>query len=254
MSNRYIDLSHAHQLREPCAFFMVNALLKARMALQLESNYPHFDEDVNVYLADLMTSLSEPSRLLKRSPLIRAYDHEIAALANGSSLPRFRAEVYQANADALLIRFAIFDEGAGTTCPGRFFDFTLRQQLGRARMYYAFAADILSALNRSSSGIPEILQKLSGALEKYARILRHACREYLHLQPRIHEGDFFHLMRHVDAIGRRGEIAQKRDEFLDLYSSYLKEEEPNTQLKEELNQVITDLASLDPEFEGNPVL
>ncbi len=253
MSDRYIDLSHAQRTKEPSAFFMVNALLKARMALQLESNYPHFDEDVNVYLADLMTSLSEPERILKKSRLVRAYDHEIASLIRKSAVPRFHGEVYQANADALLVRFAIFDEGAGTVRPGRFYDFTPRQQLGRARMYYTFAANIYASLARSSAGIPEILQKLSGSLEKYARILRHACREYLHLRPQIHEGDFFHLMRHVDAIGRRGEIAQKRDEFLDLYSSYIKVEQPSEQLTRELNQVIADLASLDPEFEGSPV-
>lgn len=255
MSDNYVDLSHANRFKEPSSFFMVNALLKARLALKLESNTPHFDEDVNVYLADLMTSIANPLRVHKRAQRTRANDHEVAALASAAG-PRERAAIYQANAESILIRFAIFDEGAETSRTRAFYQLSPRQWLGRARMYFGFAADILRSLARGRGGIPDILIKVAQDLDKYALIMRHACREQLNLRPRIREGGFFHLMRHVNAIGRQGEIAEKRDSFLDLYSTYLHKEDSDNgilEVKSQLNQMITELADLDPEFRCTPI-
>ncbi len=252
MLDRYLDLSHARGVSEPTAFFMVNAILKSRLSLGIESNNPYFDEDVNVYLADLLVSLIDPRRVAARTELVRRHDSEIAALVSGATARR-RAEIYQANADSILIRFAVFDESAQTVRPLRYYELGPESWRGKARMYYMFAADLLDRLARGAGGVPEILRKLARDLDKYSLIVRHACREHLHLTPRIREGDMFHLMRHVNAIGNRGDIARKRDDFLDLYSLYLRSGDGTPDVKDRLNSMISELTELDPEFQCAPL-
>ncbi len=253
MSDRYVDLNHPKGVKEPTSFFMVNALLKSRLTLGLESNSPYFDEDVNVYLADLMVSLVDPERIDARAELVRGCDTEVAALAESGG-DRHRAATYQANADSIVVRLAIFDEGARTVRPLRYYEHGPDYWVGRARMYYMFAADMLRRLARRDAGVAEIVGKLAQDLDKYTRIVRHACREHLGLTPRLREGDLFHLMRHVNAIGHRGDIARKRDDFLDLYSLYLRTDGGAPGVKSRLNSLISELTELDPEFQCAPIL
>ncbi|MAE71986.1 MAG: hypothetical protein CME06_16155 [Gemmatimonadetes bacterium] len=253
MRDRYVDLNHPQGVREPTSFFMVNALLKSRLTLGLESNSPYFDEDVNVYLADLMVSFVDPERVRARSELVRESDREVAAVTEDCG-ERRKATIYQANADSIVARFAIFDEGAGTVRPLRYYEHRPDYWVGRARMYYMFAADLLRRLARRDAGVAEILGKLAQDLDKYARIVRHACREHLGLTPRLREGDLFHLMRHVNAIGNQGSIARKRDDFLDLYSLYLQSDGGAPGVKSRLNSLISELTELDPEFQCAPIL
>ncbi len=248
MTHPYSDLEHPGRPQEPSGFFMVNALLRARIELNLESNDPVFDEDVNIYLADLLSSLLSPDRTMRREVFYRRTDSAVAAAAEGQAA-RVRSSVYQSNAEARFIQNAIFDSGGHYDRSRRWYEPTRKHALGQARMYYQYASNVLRSLGARDQAHADIFEKMSTQLYKYTHIVRHACREDLGLIRGISAGTMFHLWRKVVAVGARADIEQKRNDFLDLYAEYLHGPNRRPLLKARLNSVIEELTELDPEFQ-----
>ena len=250
MNDYFYEIDRPNRQPEPANFFFVNAFLKSRIALGLESNKPYFDEDVNVYLGGLLTGLIRDDRNLARFANLR--DTEVAAICEGQGA-RSRFDTLRSTADAIILWHALFRVTTSGGRPPRFFDESMAARIGRARMYYQAAADIGERLPGHPSSLAEILAKLALDLDKYVFILRHAGTEHLALRRRMTPGELYHLWRDVDVFARREEIPDMRDRFLDLYGRYLQDSAPTSDMLEEINDLIGELSLIDPQFEFAPI-
>jgi hypothetical protein len=94
--------------------------------------------------------------------------------------------------------------------------------MGRGKAYYHFAYTYSQSAFKKSTGITEILEKLSKGFERYVEILSHMRGEYFNILDRLGNGEIYHLERSVDSTRATRELKSLQDEFLDVYSEYLR--------------------------------
>jgi hypothetical protein len=70
--------------------------------------------------------------------------------------------------------------------------------------------------------------------------------EYFNILERLSSGDVYHLERSIDRIESDRELRALQDEFLDLYSSYMKAKDP--ELREKLRELAKKIQRLDDSF------
>jgi hypothetical protein len=204
----------------PAYFFMIDHLLSSRRESGFPSNAVVFDEDVNVYLAALLTSYifggapSGPERIFP-------YDLPLFEAAARETDPRGRFCLYRANADHLLLQVGIFDNPRSRR-PGSasHMDITREAYIGRGKSYYRMAWASAAETFRRPTAIGDIMGKLSGGFERYVEILSVMRGEYLNMIPRLSDGELFHLGRDVFEEDRKREIAALYDGFLDAWSAW----------------------------------
>lgn len=243
-------MSYAYRIvggkeREQSLFFMLNALLQSRIDTGDETTD---DEDVNVYLASLLHDLVD--RAGAAEDHVSSYDADVARMADGKDL-RKRFQVYRSNADHALVGRALFDRpwldrGAGRT-------HTVRSDRLEARgsHYYAVAASIERKLKYGSSGVSEVLAKLSERFELYAGILAHVRSSHLKLFARLSRGETFHLERHAQTGAKAALIRHGRDQFLDAYGDWVASSSKTA--RQRVNRIGSALTKLDPDFRFDEV-
>ena len=62
---------------EPTSHFMMNCLMYSRLETNIPSNRDYFDEDVNVYLANLLTSFMHPQFHERSKKYLSRYDSSL---------------------------------------------------------------------------------------------------------------------------------------------------------------------------------
>jgi hypothetical protein len=248
-SYSYVDITRKDREKELSSFFMVNCFLKSRINLNMESNATYFDEDVNVYIAMLLDSAIHTNGL--NSPaLVSRYDSEIARKMECVQNTRDKYNIYKNNADSLLLSLGIFEDlGSIRGSKKPFYHIDRKTYIGRARVYYQFAAIYAERLFGKSSGICTVLRKLSYGFDKYLTLLQYMKKEYLNLQKGITRGEKYHLQKLMKSIECKDYITQRRDEFLDLYSLWLKTKKPTLIAK--MNSLLEELKEIDPEFHSD---
>jgi hypothetical protein len=70
--------------------------------------------------------------------------------------------------------------------------------------------------------------------------------EYFNILDRLSSGDVYHLERSLDRMESDKELKALQDEFLDLYSDYVKSKDPA--LKEQLRELARKIQKLDETF------
>ncbi len=170
-SDVHINLgSETRREIEPTFFFMLNCLLYSRLEKGYPSNQDFYDEDVNVYLANLLCSFMKPEYHKRSRPYLSPYDSTLFEKVANSTDARLKYTIYKTNADFLL-----------------------------------------------------------------------------HILARLSEGDVYHLERSVDPTRATRELSALRDEFLDLYSDYLRTMNP--ELRTRVEALAKKIHSLDDSFE-----
>ncbi len=233
---------------EPTFFFMMNCLLYSRLESGNPSNDAGYDEDVNVYLAHLLTSFMNPEYHERTKKYLSRYDSDLFEKIRLSDDVRLKYTIYKTNADFLLISTGIFKNPDGTR-PGskdKWLKNNEEAYMGRAKSYYQFAYSYSQSMFRKSAGITEVLEKLSNGFERYVEVLSHMRGEYFNILDRLGTGDVYHLERSVDSFTSDKELRKLQDEFLDLYSEYMREK--SDELYGQLIRLGKRIQEIDPSF------
>ncbi len=170
---------------EPTFFFMLNCLLYSRLEKGFPSNQDFYDEDVNVYLANLLCSFMKPEYHKRSRPYLSPYDSTLFEKVANSTDARLKYTIYKTNADFLLISIGIFNNAeARRPDTAQAYRSSEEAYMGRGKAYYHFAYTYSQSAFRKSTGIAEILEKLSKGFERYIEDLEpHARRVFQHPRP-----------------------------------------------------------------------
>lgn len=228
-------------------FFMMNALLHSRMEAGFPSNDDCFDEDVNVYLANLLASLAVPSRGADDGRGALSGDASLFEAAEAAAGTREKYELYRRSADALLVGLGVF-KNARSRRPDSAPHFALSDaaHIGRGKAYYAIARAYSAQIHRRNTAIGDVLGKLSDNFERYLGVLSLMGGEHLNIFKQLSPGELFHLENAERPARPSEELAARYDRFLDLYSMYLHEKSART--REALAAAAAEIRGMDPSF------
>lgn len=176
-------------------FFVIDALLRSRQAAGLETGSHRPDEDVNMYLCELLCRYAEDPTGGAPPGMIFPHETDLFDSVADQGEARDRYLAYRYNADHLLVSLGIFGnawlrtprEAAFPWAPGR------REAVGRGRWYYRRAATYAGRLEEGRRGLDELLGKIEVGFEEYLRILETMRGEYFHLIRGFSPGEWFHL-------------------------------------------------------------
>jgi hypothetical protein len=232
---------------EPTFYFMLNCLLYSRLETGNPSNRDYYDEDVNMYLTNLLCSFMKPEYHHRAKKYLSRYDANLFSKIERSSDVRLKYTIYKTNADFLLISIGIFrpptKDKLGVM---QLFRNSEEAQMGRGKTYYNFAYTYSQAMFKKTSGISEVLEKLSNGFERYVEILSHMRGEYFNILDRLSTGEIYHLERSIDDAQASKELKALQDRFLDKYSEYLRSRDPK--LREELDAMVRKIRRIDDSF------
>jgi hypothetical protein len=239
------DAPHEH---EPTFHFMMNCLLYSRLETDNPSNRDYYDEDVNVYLANLLTSFMNPRYHERSKKYLSRYDSSLFDKIQDSGDVRLKYTIYKTNADFLLISIGIFrnPNGRRPASQDALYGDDEEVYMGRAKAYYQFAYSYSQAVFRKATAVSDVLEKLSKGFEQYVQILSHMRGEYFNVLERLGSGQVYHLERSIDAMSADKELKLLQDKFLDLYSEYMKTKDPK--LESELRDLAKAIQRFDETF------
>ena len=227
--------------------YMMECFLRSRAESGNPSNVDYYEEDVNVYIVDLLCMLLDPVYFVQAQKYVADYDYEVFEKVRYSADVRLRYWVYKANADHLLVTLGVFGSaGGGDGAAARAEERSRRESIGRGKVYYGFARSYCSGLMEASKGLADVLGKLSVGFEKYVDILDHMRGEYLNIIDALSDGEMFHLQREIDQVREDEYVRKKYDELLDLYLEWKKT--GGRTLLVRLKAVSDELKALDPSF------
>jgi hypothetical protein len=221
-------------------------LLRSRIECRFESNTDRYDEDVNVYLVHLLSTLVA-------APGLGAHtadrDIDVFGQVRDSADPRFKSLVYRVNADHLLLTTSLFTRSPYEEKDGRR-DFVpdARGRIGRGKAYYHYASLFHERLRAGSPVVSRVLQLLSEDFERWVDVLFHMRGEYFHLFERMKEGHIMSLQDELfstpdgDVVG----LGVLRDEFLDAYWTW--SQHPDSASEAAVTAAAERLKAVDPNF------
>ncbi|MFA4947534.1 MAG: hypothetical protein WC674_03375 [Candidatus Krumholzibacteriia bacterium] len=249
VSTRYTPLHISRKpLPEEAYFFMINSLLHSRMEAGFPSNDICFDEDVNVYLASLLTSLIFPRSGDDGARGILPGDASLFEAAESAAGAREKYQIYRRSADSLLISLGIF-KNARLKRPDSVPHLAMSDaaHIGRGKSYYAIARAYAAQIHRRNTAVGDVLGKLSDNFERYLGVLSLMGGEHFNIFKQLSDGELFHLDSAPRPAEKSAELTIRYDRFLDLYSSYL--ENKSTRTKEALIEAVREIRAMDPSFE-----
>ncbi len=249
VSTRYSPL---HASRKPAPedayFFMMNCLLHSRMEAGFPSNDICFDEDVNVYLASLLTAIIYPRGGDDCARETVPGDAALFEAARAAAGTREKYRMYRRSADCILVSLGIF-KNARLKRPDSVPHLALPDaaHIGRGKSYYAIARAYDAQINRRNTAIGDVLGKLSDNFERYLGVLSLMGGQHLNIFKQLSDGELFHLESAPRPAEKSAELALRYDRFLDLYSSYLRGKSART--KKTLIEAAREIRAMDPLFE-----
>ena len=233
---------------EETYFYMMNCLLYSRMESGFPSNDEYLDEDVNVYLASLLTGTIHSGEEGSSTSYLALCDSSLFDSVRKIENPRTKYNIYKTNADRLIIALGIFGNPKLTRLNSApHMASSERSYIGRGKAYYSLAESYAVETYRKHTAIADVLGKLSRGFEKYVKVLFLVRSEYFDFRHRISEGELFHLEKSIDSVGQKEQLKKLYDEFLDLYSAY--GENKTTAAKRRIDKVCTQIQEIDPSFQ-----
>lgn len=249
MDHPYFDLSRPGERRERTTYFVLDSLLRSRIDCGFESNTGRYDEDVNVYLVELL------SGLVRFPGFASAPAHggvDVFEQVREVQDPRVKCRVYRTNADHLLVSTGLFVDTPYVSKEGRRdFEAGARDRIGRGKAYYRWAALFQERAPAGSRVFARILQLLSEDFERYVDVLFHMRGEYFHLYERFRDDRLASLTAPLPAPpeaadGTAEPVTDARDEFLDAYWAW--HQEPSAAARGRLEAAVARLREADPTF------
>jgi hypothetical protein len=245
---RYTELTARNRKVQPTYLFMLHCLLYSKVQTGLLANRDCYDDDVKVYLAQLLNSFINPQYVDRAKNSLLKYDTEVFQRLANSTDARLKYTIYKTSTDFLLVSIGIFDNPA--LILGKTRDKAQPSEeasIGRGKVYYHFAYTYSQQVHKKNPPISEVLEKLSLGFDRYARILSHLRGECFDIMKRLSKGEVYHLERTVDIEGKKELIKQKQNLLLDVYSEWKKTGDEHLQKK--LDRIAEEIRTLDPSFD-----
>ncbi|MFN8178162.1 MAG: hypothetical protein U0167_09540 [bacterium] len=241
----YFDLTRPGDPRERTAYFVLDSLLRSRIDCGFESNGERHDESVNVYLVDLLSRLVGSPGI---GDLAKSRDIDVFEQVRDSGDPRFKSQVYRANADHLLVSTSLFVGTPYVERSGkRDFDDAARDRIGRGKTYYRYAALFHERAPAASSAFAEVLEFLSQDFERYVDVLFHMRGEYFHLYGQLRDAQVRALQGMPEAAEENStSVDALRNEFLDAYWAW--HQRPDAETRGRLETAVKRLRLADSTF------
>ena len=201
----------------PLSWFFMENLLEARAASVFPTNGCGPDEEVNVYLAQLLTRF-----------LTGQVDHRVLPGEGARMLPpdcrlsrRERAEWYRANGDHRLLSLGLADRGdtcrrRRTPC-GQSKAETRRIDLETGRFCFESAANLLEGRSGALSGLAPVLRRLANHFEDYVQVVAALATRRLGLGAVLSETDLAGLLREPESAEP---TPAAMDQLLDLVNDH----------------------------------
>jgi hypothetical protein len=226
---------------------MINNFLYSRLDSNFPTNAIFYDEDVNIYIANLLTSISDSQYHKRIKKYVTPYDLTLNELLKNVSDPREKYIAYKSNADFLLISLGIFDN------PKRMkpnstphINLSQRAYSGRGKIYYELAQSYLYKASGRKSAIGDVLGKLALRFEDYVRTLSVLKGKYFNFYKQITPGEMYHFEQSILKFSKSDKLAKLHNRFLDIYSEYQKNK--SIPLKEALKKVTKEIVEIDSSF------
>ena len=238
---------------------MMRSLLHSRIDTGLTSNQTENDEDVNVYLAQLMHSFGDAEFLKQTAPFLHRCDTDVFSRIESSKDPYTKYRVYKTNADFLLISVGLFGntgqyllgQEPGTGKGRRSWDPSHLDTMGRGQSYYQLAHSYSLQVNRRHPAVSDVLAKLARGFDRYVQILTHLRSEYMHLIQELSRGEVYHLEQCIRDQQNQAALMDAHDVFLDAYAEWKRTgSDSNFQA---LEKAVESVRALDPGFDFNPL-
>jgi hypothetical protein len=244
---RYVNTAKKQGEAEPVVSFVMDSLLNSRIATGLESNSDVYDEDVNVYLALLLSSLVDAKYHSWMNQYVSAYESDIYEKLQYTRDQYVKFITYKVNADYLLLSQGIFDVPRTLLSS---VETRNRDAMLRGKAYYQIAGSLTRQMREDRRALADVLLKLSEGYEKYLVILSYMRGEYLNIVKEFTPGEMFHLNREIDGLAKEEAVREKRDAFLDQYNAWKKGlgTPDEARLEIGLRQAASELSLLDPDF------
>jgi hypothetical protein len=244
---RHKEFTSKNRKVQPTYLFMMHCLLYSRIDTGLLSKKDRYDEDVDVYLAQLLNSFIKPEYVDRAKKSLSKYDAEVFRRLSKSTDARVKYTIYKTNLDFLLVSVGIFDNPSAILGkPKAKSQPSEEASIGRGKAYYHFAYSFSQQVHKKNPAVSEVIEKLSVGFDRYARILSHLRGEYVDIMKRLSKGEIYHLERTVDAEGKKDLLKQKQNMLLDIYSEWKKTGAQHLQRR--LNKVVEEIRTLDPSF------
>jgi len=225
--------------------FFLDTIIKARIALELETGSHDYDQEVNIYLAGLLHSLLSTGSQLVEKPYISACDSDVASYVDRHPSNSERFLVYKDNADfgflALSVFFKIFHRGS-------YHDRVLHNTDDSVKIafYYKMAANALDHVKHSRDVLGYTFYTLANNIHEYLTIVQKVAMDYFNFRESLSEGSIFHLHRELDSLERAAIYKGELENFLRLLTDYRKK--PTGELKNEILAKIDTLKELKEDF------
>ena len=178
--------------------YIIEALLRSRESVGLQTGSHRPDEDVNMYLTELLCRYAESTTGSNGAHII-PYESELFERIREVGETRAKFLIYRHNADHLLVTLGIFGNAWWRTPRESAFHWapTREQSIARGKIYYGKASTYASRLEDGRRGLDELLFKLEVGFEEYLRILEALRGEYFHFVQGFSSGEWYHLCREL---------------------------------------------------------
>ncbi|MDD5672604.1 MAG: hypothetical protein PHC61_00450 [Chitinivibrionales bacterium] len=226
-NQNYFDF--ASYQTEETRYFFLEKLLYARIELHLDSGRHSWDEEINLYLSDLMQSLFISAVLFNDKPYLSPFDFDVRKYIQNHPGLRTEYTVYKDNADFGLVSYGVFSdyEHDGSYHSRNCADVDLS---GRIGLYYRLAAQALVHLRGPHETLVAVLASLGDGIQEMIALLRKVSGDYFDIMGRITEGSLFHLQKEIQAHAEEKKYAAMLDEFLKEFADYKRAPDPNKRL------------------------
>ena len=228
---------------------LLNAFVDARVETKFPTNKKCFDEDVNVYISHLLFAISMPNYSYVAEQYVSLKKHDVDVLVDMAEDDYLKYFVYKVNADNLLLQLGLYhDFNVIQEVDGKALDMDGREAyIKRAKQYYQKAASLNRSIHRKKTALYDVLMKLSKHLDGYLNALGVLRKDYYFFANFFEDPEFYEFTENLSEYEKDIQFKAKQDQFLALYSDWLNGEKSD-RVRSEINQLCTDMQSLDPSF------
>jgi hypothetical protein len=226
-------------------YFFLENILKARINLHLDTGRSDYDEEVNMYLAELLAALVSPCPPAENKPYISAFDYEIKSYLELHRDPRTEYTVYKENADFGLSSVSVFlDYFHAGSYHHRVIGHT--DSADRIALYYKLAASALAHLRGSQTTSVHVYLSIAEHIGDAMRLVRTVSGESFEFAERLSAGSMFHLEKELGEAARVKIYKSKLDDFLKAYQDH--KDDTTDDKKAALITLARELKDLNPAF------
>lgn len=226
-------------------YFFLEHLLKARIDLHMETGENVYDEEINMYLANLLRSVLSSKFDFTGKPYLSPFDIDVRRYINEHPGIRNEYIVYKDNADFGLVYDSIF---LGFHHDGSYHDRVMPDEDIKPRIaqYYNFAASARGHLRGMHETLVQVLYALAQQIKEIAKIVRKAAGDYFNFIEHLTTGSFYHLQKNILNTLDKNKYKEKINTFLLLFKEY--KTKTSLELKQKLLNIVHEIKQLNPEF------